>query len=196
MDQVFSFLNNNAGAIQIIFAFVVTMATVCYVTLTAMMLWEMRYTRRRLDQPNVQAIFETPPSYAPLTKLTIKNSGNVSVHDLSIDIDPPNFPGLNREGTLNELTLFKSPILVLCEKQEISTLLFSWFDIKDLPFENATLTFKLSYKTPSGQQCRQTYSYDLTLYKKLPYLIVKGIKDIVKPLEDVARNLKTISSRK
>jgi hypothetical protein len=182
-------LNQNSGAMQVVFAAFVALATVSYAVLTAMMWLEMRRTNRRLEQPNVQAIFETLPLHEHLTKLTVKNIGNVSVHDLTVTIDPPDFPSL--EGKfLNEIPLFRRSIPVLCRNAEISTVLFNFLDINKTKFKDSILTFKLSYKTPTGQQQPpQTYSYDIAVYKVI-YLTEESIRDIVKPLEDIAKKLK------
>ena len=197
IGQSIEWLNKNSGAMTVIFGAMtvifsglVALATLIYARLTGMMLREMRHTNERLEQPNVQAIFEAPPSCSPLSRLTIRNSGKVSVHDLTVTIDPPDFPGIFSYKLLKDISLFHRPIPVLCENQEISTPLFSFLEIKETPFIDSILTFKLSYKTPIGKTHHQSYSYDLAIYKELPYLIEKGIKDIVGPLEDIAKKLK------
>jgi hypothetical protein len=176
-----------------IFSGLVALATVTYAVLTVMMWREMRYTNKR---SNIQAIFEASPSYAPLTKLIIKNVGCIPVYELTISIstEPPDFPGLRPYNFLKDIPLFHRSVPVLCENQEISTLLFSFLEIKKTPFVDSILTFKLSYKkTPNGKTYPpQIYSYDLAVYKGLSYLIEeeKGIKDIVKSLEGIAGKLK------
>jgi hypothetical protein len=174
IDQFIEWLNKNSGAMTIIFSGLVALATLIYAILTGMMWFEMRYTNKRLERPNVNAIFETSSSYAPLTKLIIKNIGCVPVYELAISIDPLDFPGLRPYKFLKDISLFHRSIPVLCESQEISTLLFSFLEIKETPFVDSILTFKLSYKTPKGKTCQQSYSYDLAVYKRLPYFIEKS----------------------
>lgn len=91
MDFI-SFLNENTGAIQTVSAGVVAIATAIYVVYTAGMFRQMRYSNRRLEAANVQALLEPGRSRGSLFELAIKNSGNVSVYNVGVSVDPEDSP--------------------------------------------------------------------------------------------------------
>jgi hypothetical protein len=114
MDSI-SFLDENAGTVQSTFAGIVAVATAIYVFYTARMFGQMRYSNQRLEAANDRALLEPGRRQGCLFELTIRNSGNVSVRDVSIDVDPEDFPSLG-------LTTLRSEVHLQCKITGASTI--------------------------------------------------------------------------
>lgn len=160
------------------------------------MVREMRQTNKRLNDPNVQVVLEPGKRHGSLFELAIRNTGNVSVYDVRVEIAPTDFPGLTVES-LGDLHLFKVPIPILTETQEIRTILFSYMDFTSFVESNdrdSIVTFTVAYRTLQGEEGSQTYAYDLDLYKGLTDFSEASLNDVVKQLKDLKKQTKAISS--
>ena len=193
MESLILFLNKNAGAIQGIFAGVVAIATVVYAFLTSKMWQEMRYTNERLNEPNVQAVIGQGKKVGYWFELVIKNIGNVSVYDVSIDVSPKDFPGFTTQA-LRELNLFNVPISVLTEGQEIRTILFDYRSAVSDKDKDTIISFTISYSTANGKKYSQVYNYNLNIYWDMVDMSAKSFDDIVEELGDLKDELKKMTA--
>lgn len=192
MDFI-SFLNENAGAVQSTFAGIVAVATAIYVFYTARMFGQMRYTNLRLEAADVQAMLEPGRRQGSLFELAIRNSGNVTVNDVRIDVDPKSFPSLGGQS-LGDLNLFSRPIPVLTQGQEIRTILFYYQDYVESETSSDTITVSVSFKTPQGTENIRTYKYDLSIYTGLTDYSEKSLSDVTKELKELKKELTKIRS--
>lgn len=157
---------------------------------------QMRQTNERLDQPNVEVILEPGQRQGSLFELAVKNTGAVSVYDVRISVSPTDYPGLTVEH-LGDLNLFRTPIPILTETQEIRTILFHYNEVIEsvgTDGQSSTMTFRVTYSTPRGEEKSQTYAYDLNLYNELTDFSEAALKDVVKVLKELKTETKAVSS--
>lgn len=189
-----SFLNENLGLIQLLFACMVAIATVSYAFLTSMMWKEMRQTNERLERPNVQAILEPGRSWGPLFELTIKNSGNSTVYDVKISMSPKDLPSWG-DRVVSELSLFNVPIPVLAEGQELRTKLFLYSEVVKSKGADTKITFEVRYKTFDGRAQTQTYDYRLDVYEGLSVFKEGSLNKVQEEIEKVTKEIDGLSRK-
>lgn len=199
MGELIQLLNANAGAGQVIVGMAAVFITIFSVLFAAFAWTEARRTRQRLDEPNVQVILEPSNMATWLFELAVRNVGNVAVYDVRIDVRPRDFPyfGNDETGkpiTLGDLNLFKEPIRVLPERQEIRALAFSYMEAANLEPEYHRLAFTASYTPLRGKRRAQTYEYDLDTYLMLADTGRKSLNDVDKRLGTIGKELTKAAS--
>jgi hypothetical protein len=153
----------------------------------------MRHSNQLLEAADVQALLEPGRRQGSLFELAVRNSGNVTVHDVRIDVDPNTFPSLGGQS-LSDLSLFSRPIPVLTQGQEIRTILFYYQDYVESETSGDTITVSVSFKTPQGTENVRTYKYDLSIYTGLTDYSEKTLSDVTKELKDLKKELTKVTS--
>ena len=189
-----SFLNENAGFIQLIFAGLVAIATIVYAFLTAKMWKEMRATNERLERPNVQALLEPGRSSGQIFELAIRNSGNAPVYDVKISINPPDLPSWGG-NIASELSLFNTPVLVLSEGQELRTKLFLYSEAIKAKGPDAKISFDVNYKTSNGREHSQKFDYNLDVYQGLSVFKEGSLNDVAETIKGVKKELNSLCGK-
>ncbi len=192
MQDAITFLNDNAGAIQAFFAIVVGIATVVTVWLSGGMLRQMRYTNQRLEQPNVQVVLQPGRISAALFDLVIRNQGGVPVYDVRVDVTPKDLPGLTHDILANA-ELFKKPMPVLVEGQEVRTLFLNYIEIANMETGLPIVTFTVSYRTAHGKGNTQAFSYDMGVYHGLMEAEEKTLKHVADQLKEMTKEIKKVA---
>lgn len=187
-----SVFNENAAAIQALFAIVVGIATVVYAFLTAKMWREMRQTNERLDRPNIIAVLEPGSHWAQLFEFALRNIGNASVYDVSVDVDPSDVEGFDNLP-ISEISLFRNVIPVLIPEAEFRTKLFLYSDLVKTRGEDVAFTFQVTYKTADGNNHTQEFNYGLDIYKGLSVFNEGNLQDVTKELEKISKELSNIT---
>lgn len=187
-----SVFNENAAAIQALFAIVVGLATVVYAFLTAKMWREMRQTNERLDRPNIIAVLEPGRRSPQLFEFALRNIGNASVYDVSVDVDPSSAEGLDK-SPIGEISLFKNVIPVLIPEAEFRTKLFIYSELAKAQGEDVAFTFQVTYKTANGKEYKQVFNYGLDIYKNLSVFSEGSLQDVIKQLEKIGKELSGIA---
>lgn len=187
-----SFFNDNTAAIQAFFAIVVGIATAVYAFLTAKMWREMRQTNERLDRPNIIAVLEPGRRSPQLFEFALRNIGNASVYDVSVDVDPSDIEGLDK-SPIGEISLFRNVIPVLIPDAEFRTKLFLYFELVKVRGEDIAFTFQVAYKTANGKKHKQVFHYGLDIYKGLSVFNEGSLQDVTKELEKIGKELSNIA---
>lgn len=187
-----SIFNENAAAIQAFFAIVVGIATAVYAFLTAKMWREMRQTNERLDRPNIIAVLEPGRRSPQLFEFALRNIGNASVYDVSVDVDPSDIEGLDK-SPIGEISLFRNVIPVLIPDAEFRTKLFLYFELVKVRGEDIAFTFEVAYKTANGKIHKQVFHYGLDIYKGLSVFNEGSLQDVTKELEKIGKELSNIA---
>jgi len=177
---IIDFLNKNSGAIIAIF-------TGIYVMGTFLMWFEMKKSRERLDEANIQITLEPQERYGQFFDLVIENLSNVPVYELKLSIEPK---GLKTKGDrkLEDLNLFKKVIPVFGVNQKIRTLALFYIDFihSDQPKQ---IKFIAEYKTRYKKIKRQEYEFDLEIYFEMSYRSRKDLNDIAEQFEILNKKL-------
>jgi len=186
MIDLVNFLNQNSGA-------VIALATVTYMILTGCMWWEMRKSRERLDEPNIQVSLEPQARWGNFFDLIVENLGNVPVYDLELTITPKGLKTIG-DRKLEDLNLFQRRIPVLGLGQKLRTFAMTYVDFinSDQP---KTITFSAKYKTPNNREKTQIYSFDMEAYKGMSASFQRDIGDVVNRIEKLTKTVSKIEQK-
>jgi hypothetical protein len=187
MENIINYLNDNSSAVIALF-------TIIYVIGTFLMWWEMRKTRIKLDESNIQITLEPQARWGNFFDLVIRNIGNVPVYDLELDINPKNLKTIG-DTKLEDLNLFKKSIPVFGINQKISTFAISYVDFINSD-QSKNISFIAKYKDGRGKQRIQKYDFDMEIYMGTSASSEKSLKDVVEQMEKIVNELKNISKNK
>jgi hypothetical protein len=184
--DVMVFLDEHAGALQAVFALVVAASTVAYVRYTKRMWAEMRETNRQLNKADIQIGFEPGSASKTVWDLVIRNTGYVALLDVSLSVDPPDFPGLGGTG-VGGLAIFSRHIPILLPKGEIRTAFLNL--IPALRREDGRLKFRARYHTSLHPETAQEFVYDLKAYEGLGWVSEAKPDDFLRITTEIGRTL-------
>ena len=157
MKDLICSLNQNAGAVQAVCAFLIFVVTVFYVFFTWRMVREMRRTNERLEAPNIQALLTLKKPTVSAYELILRNWGNAPAFRIRVNISPGDAPALIGT-TLSEVRMFKNEIPAMAEREELRGVLLDAAQVKE-----DLITFDISYENAQGKTYSQRYSYDLRM---------------------------------
>lgn len=103
MSALFEFLNQNSGALSVLFSAVVTIATVIYAILTWKLVAETRLLREAQTEPRLEITAQPFEAAFNLLRLQIRNTGMGAARQLRFRIRVAN-GGEGALAMLNELT--------------------------------------------------------------------------------------------
>lgn len=183
VGQMISFLDQHSGAMIAIF-------TAIYVIGTLLMWWEMRKSRIRLDEPNIQVSFEPQKRWGNFFDLIIKSLGNTPVYDLKFEIDPKELKTLG-DRKLEDLNLFQRTIPVFGIGEELRT-----FAIAYLGYIHSNqpkqFSITVAYKTKNGKCKTQKYDFDMEIYRGMSTSSEKSLNEVVDQIEKLNKNLEKL----
>jgi len=82
VDQLIAFLNANAGALNLLFALVVAVATAVYAWLTAKLVSETRRLREVQTEPHIEVFYRPRDEWISLLDVVARNIGNGPAYDV------------------------------------------------------------------------------------------------------------------
>lgn len=102
MSDLLNFLNQNSGALTVIFTGIVTLSTVIYALLTYSLVQETRRMRRAQTEPKVAVYFESRPEWVNSLDIVVKNIGLGPAYNVRFDLSPASDTGVS-EKVIKEL---------------------------------------------------------------------------------------------
>ena len=148
LKEMFSFMNNNAGGFQAIFAIAVFLATVFYVLINSFMHREMVKTREREESPiiSIRIHREIAATYS----LIIENISNVSAYNLHFT-KAPDLKHVGTRITTKKLGIIEYPIKYLAPRQMYSTIFLDLNSLKK-EFQFKEVEFEIKYEDKNGKE--------------------------------------------
>jgi hypothetical protein len=157
------FLNENAGALSVLFSLVVTGATVVYAWLTAQLVSETRRMRRAQSDPKI-ALGLAPHQFRfGFVDLLIVNEGSGSAHDVTFEVHPDETADPELVQKLQDYGLIKRGLKYMSPRQEVRTFFASMIE-RDERRMNTNIDVTVRYRTPSGEPGQGRYSLDFSPY--------------------------------
>lgn len=86
MERMLDFLNQNSGALTVIFTAVVTISTVVCAVLTALLVAETRRMRQVQTEPKVEVIVKSREEWISFIHVYVRNIGLGPAYDIAFDI--------------------------------------------------------------------------------------------------------------
>ncbi len=160
------FLNQNSGALTVIFTGVVTLSTIVYAVLTGLLVAETKRMRQVQTEPRVEVILKPRDEWINLVHIYIRNIGLGPAYDISFEICAE-AGGEGAKALIQDFTraqLFATGIRYLGPGQEV----VSDFSRMTDKFEakiGSVLIIAVRYKGSTGKDYADTYRLDFCEFK-------------------------------
>jgi hypothetical protein len=186
MGEFISYLNANAGALNLLFTGVVAVATVVYAILTSKLVKETRDLREAQTEPRIEVFFRPRDEWMALLDIVVKNIGAGPAYDLRFSIQP-----LARDETsehllqrLNGINSIRTGIAYLGPGQEFSSY---WTNVKENFEKKIEVRFhaESSFNSATGRSYRREHNLDLSELKGLEKIGEPPLLKIGKALEKI-----------
>ncbi|MBS9405662.1 hypothetical protein KG088_18920 [Halomonas sp. TRM85114] len=200
MENLIAFLNQNSGALTVVFTGVVTLATMVYAALTAILVSETRKLRQVQTEPRIEITVDVLDFSVNIVRLCVRNIGegpakNVKFEPSVIDGDEIG------ESLLEEFlspNFFKTGLRYFGPGQ----FRFSGHTQTNKNFEakvSSALSFKVAYESVTGKKYEEEIVVDMAelrgryqLGKPNLYSIAKSMEMIQKDLHHITTGFKRI----
>ena len=189
------YLNANSGAFTVIFTGVVTISTVVYAVLTAILVKETSKMRRAQTEPKVEMVVKSSEHWISLMRLHIKNIGLGPAYNVTFNVSST----ADKEGgqalikDLTRANLFKKGLAYLGPGQEI----IAGYSVMTQGYERkieAVLNFKVGYRDCTQKNYSDSFNIDFTEFKGGSQIGTPPIYSISQSLEKIEKTLDQIAT--
>lgn len=198
MTGIIDFLNQNNGAITVIFSTVVAIATVVYAILTWKLVSETRKMREVQTEPKISATIQADERYINWINLIIQNIGLGPAYNIKFELNPdfvdeniPDVENLDEFFKLSEVGFIKNGLPYFAPNQKIQFFLTNIAeDFKkklETPFE-----IKIIYENSIHKSYSDLYKIDFSQQRRLNQVGKPPIYEISKNLENIGKTLEKI----
>ena len=195
MQEFLQTLNENAGALNVVFGFVVMAATVVYAVLTAALVAETKRMRRAQTEPEVVIRLQPSETWLMLIELVVENNGMGTAYDLKLEATPDFEYGPGKR--LSDLGLFKHGLRVLGPRQSIKTFLMSVVGKVDKiedPVGPLQFAVTARYRTAFNTAVERRFDLDLRFLLGLVQVGSPPLRKIARSLEEIQKEVKHLAS--
>jgi len=185
-------LNMNAGLLNLIFSFLVALATVAYAVLTVILVRETRRLREAQTEPLLSISVE-PMEGSNLMFLAVENVGAAAALDVTLATDPD--IEVDRGQRLSDYGLFKHGMRVLAPRQRLSLYIANIAGkIEDVEKRDGRFHFTVmaTYRNAAHREYRQSFELDLRhlvgMWNRTPTLqtLANAVEALQKDLHHVS----------
>ncbi len=181
-----NFLNQNSGALTVIFAAVVTLSTVVYAVLTAVLVAETRKMRQAQTEPKVEVVIKPREEWIGLVHVYVRNIGPGPAYEITFDIKAES-GGNGAQALIDDFTkarFLKTGLRYLGPSQEVASDYSPMTEKFDEKIESV-LIFDVKYRSATQRTFEERFRIDFSEFK--------GRTQIGKPhLYAIAQHLETI----
>lgn len=200
MDDLLKFLNDNSGALSVIFTGVVTLATTVYAVLTWQLVSETRRMRKVQTEPKIEITLRSVDEAIHIQRLHVRNIGLGPA--LNITFDPKILSGgEGGKALLDELTetnFFRTGISYLGPGEERYSHYTQMHENHDAKIASV-LAFNVFYRSATNQAYSESLVIDMSerkgsyqLGKPHLYSMAQSLEKIQKDLGHVVSGFKRI----
>lgn len=190
MDDLLKFLNDNSGALSVIFTGVVTLATAVYAALTWQLVSETRRMRKVQTEPKLEITLRSVDEAIHIQRLHVRNIGLGPA--LQISFNPKVLAGGDGgKALLEELTetnFFRTGISYLGPGEERYSHYTKMHENHDAKVESV-LAFDVSYRSATNETYTETLVIDMSERKGSYQLGKPHLYSIAQSLEKLQKDL-------
>lgn len=184
--RMLEFLNQNSGALTVIFTAVVTLSTVVYAVLTAVLVAETRRMRQAQTEPKLEVVIKPREEWVSLIHVYVRNIGLGPAYDISFEVSAEK-GGDGAQALMDDFTkahFFGTGLRYLGPGQERVSGFSQMTEKADQKIESV-LVFAVRYRGATGKQYQEKFWLDFSEFK--------GHTQIGKPpLNAIAQHLEKI----
>lgn len=195
MNSLFNYLNQNSGAITVVFTFVVALSTVVYAWLTAVLVKETRKIREVQTEPLIEIVIEPLEEAINIIRLRIKNIGFGPARNVSFKSNVLK-GGEGAQKLLSEFTdvnFFRTGLTYFGPNQQVHSKFTQM--VKDHEEKiKSVFQFDIKYESITGKPYNETSIIDMSEMKGMFQLGTPHLYSIANSLEKIQKNLDRITS--
>jgi hypothetical protein len=193
--DILKFLNENAGAVGVIFSGLVTLATLVYAALTWKLVSETRRMRKAQTDAKVTVRVEPRKEAINFLYFIVANEGIGPAYDIKFALQPVPSKEINESilDKIKSLGFISQGLEYLSPNQEIRTFLTSMLENFEKKIETA-INLKVSYKNSSGEKTEDMYLIDMSIFKGLNQVGKPDLYSIAKDIEKIQKDFHNIST--
>lgn len=195
MNNLFDYLNQNAGALTVAFTAIVTLSTLVYAVLTAVLVTETKKMRKVQTEPLIEIAIEPLEEAINIIRLRIKNIGLGPARNVSFKSKVLN-GGEGAQKLLSEFTdanFFKTGLNYLGPNQQVHSKYTQMTENFEQKIKSV-LQFKIEYESVTGKAYDETVVIDLSEMKGMSQLGIPNLYSIAKNLEKIQKDIYQITS--
>lgn len=195
MNNLFDYLNQNAGALTVAFTAIVTLSTLVYAVLTAVLVTETKKMRKVQTEPLIEIAIEPLEEAINIIRLRIKNIGLGPARNVSFKSNVLN-GGEGAQKLLSEFTdanFFKTGLNYLGPNQQVHSKYTQMTENFEQKIKSV-LQFKIEYESVTGKPYDETVVIDLSEMKGMSQLGIPNLYSIAKSLEKIQKDIYNITS--
>lgn len=193
MAEFFSYLNQNAGALQAIFALVVAVATVVYAWLTYKLVAETRRMRRAQSEPRIEVFFRPSDISVNFLEFVVKNIGLGAAYDIKFSVEPgrasDTLPKL--VARLEAIQVLRTGMSFLAPSQEFFSFWDSLFGVAE-PALNAPIRIRTSWKDAAGAEFEAIHVLNLQELLGMSRIGKQPMQVVAESLEALAKSIQGV----
>lgn len=187
------FLNQNSGAITLIFTMVVALATVAYVVLTWSLVSETKKLREVQTEPKISAIIQPREEWLNFIDLIIQNIGLGPAYNIQFQVDP-DFEEEERSFKLSDIGFIKNGLRYLAPNQKLQTYLTNLADNFEEKCNNPFIIV-ISYQNAIGKMYNDEYLIDFSQRREIRDLDKPAINKIADGIESIEKHVEKYLSQ-
>ena len=195
LDNLIIFLNQNSGALTVVFTAVVTISTVVYAALTAVLVSETKKMRQVQTEPKIEITLRPFEFAIHIVKLHIKNIGLGPAENLKFNSSVLS-GGEGAQKLLAEFTetnFFKTGLKYFGPGQEIYSHYSQMTQDHDQKIKSVLL-FEMEYQSVTGLKYKEKTIIDMSEMKGIYQLGKPNLYTISQSLEKMQKNIGNIVS--
>lgn len=195
MRELLQFLNGNAGALNVLFGFVVMVATAVYATLTVMLVLETRRMRRAQTEPEVVVRLQPSETWLHLIELVVENNGMGTAYDLRLEATPDMEYEAGKR--ISGIGLFKHGVRALGPRQSMRTYLTSVVGrVHEIEGPESPLHFAVTarYRTASNEAIERRFELDLRFLIGMVRVGSPPLQKIARSVEEMQKDVRHVAT--
>lgn len=195
MNDFLTFLNQNSGAIQVLFSGLVTFATVVYAILTWSLVRETTRMRKAQSDAKVMVGISSRKETISFLDFYIINEGMGPAYDIKFQVSHSNVGDGDASivAKINELGFIQNGIDCLSARQEVRTFLTSMFENFEVKVKTV-IRVEVSYRTGAGDIVKDAYTIDFSVFRGMQQLGEPDLYRIAKAIEKIEKNIDHLST--
>lgn len=184
------FLNENSGALTVVFSAVVALSTMVYAILT----WKLVTVNEKMMElqiePNISVFLQPKEGDIYFVEMVIKNIGNGPAYNITFNVDPDFEYGENKY--LSEKGCFQK-LNYLPPGKEFKFFLTSLLEDTERKL-NTKFDVKVKYYDKFDRPASEIFTIDFSEFDGLTQVGEPPLKEIANNTSNISKNIKKISS--
>ncbi|MGO2240456.1 MAG: hypothetical protein ACTH5D_01730 [Halomonas sp.] len=195
MENLVAFLNQNSGALTVVFTAVVTFATVVYAALTAILVAETRKLRQVQTEPRIEITVDALDFAVNIVRLCIRNIGDGPAKNVKFEpsvIDGDKVAEVLLEEFISP-NFFKTGLRYFGPGQ----FRYSGYTQTNIDFEakaSSALCFKVTYESVTEKKYVEEIAIDMAELRGRYQLGKPSLYSIAKSMEKIQQDLHHITT--